>query len=198
MVMAYDKYMAICQPLYYSSYYMKQELCVSFAGSWFLCCIHTLLLTLLLVQLSFCMDNTIPHFFCNLSTLLRLSCSDPSLNELVIFPVGGSLFILPLSTILGSFIHIGIAFLRVSSTRRTFKVCSTCGSHLFMVSLSYGTLAGVSFLSSSLDSNDKVIIRSVVYAVVTPLLNTFISSLRNRDIKQALEIFVNRDNFLKL
>ena len=91
-VMAYDRYVAICQPLHYSTI-MRQELCVSLvAGSWFLCCIHALLHTLLLVQLSFCMDNTISHFFCDLTALLKLSCSDTSLNDLVIFTRGGTLF----------------------------------------------------------------------------------------------------------
>ncbi|XP_047625549.1 olfactory receptor 1J4-like [Phacochoerus africanus] len=196
-VMAYDRYVAICQPLHYTTV-MRQELCVSLvAGSWFLCSTLALLHTLLLVQLSFCVDNTIPHFFCDLTTLLKLSCSDTSINELVIFIVGGILFILPLSSILGSYIHIGTAVLSVSFTKSLFKVFSTCGSHLFVVSLYYGTIASVHFFSSSWESNDKDIIASFVYAVVTPMLNPFIYSLRNRDIKQAFEIFVNRANFLK-
>uniref|UniRef100_A0A8D1L7R3 Olfactory receptor n=1 Tax=Sus scrofa TaxID=9823 RepID=A0A8D1L7R3_PIG len=196
-VMAYDRYVAICQPLRYSTI-MRQELCVSLvAGSWFLCCIYALLHTLLLVQLSFCMDNTISHFFCDLTVLLKLSCSDTSLNDLVIFAVGGTLFILSLCSILGSYIHIGTTVLSVSPTKKLFKICSTCGSHLFVVSLYYGTLATVYFFSSSWDSNDKDIIASAMYTVVTPMLNPFIYSLRNRDIKQALEILVNRANFLK-
>ncbi|XP_031305387.2 olfactory receptor 1J4 [Camelus dromedarius] len=196
-VMAYDRYVAICQPLHYTTI-MREELCISLvAGSWVFCCIHALLHTLLLVQLSFCADNTIPHFFCDLTVLLKLSCSDISLNELVIFTEGGTLFILPLSSILASYIHIGTTILRVPSTKRLFKAFSTCGSHLFVVSLYYGTLAGVYFFSSSWDSNNKDMIASVMYTVVTPMLNPFIYSLRNRDIKQALEIVVNRANLLK-
>uniref|UniRef100_A0A4X1SHV7 Olfactory receptor n=3 Tax=Sus scrofa TaxID=9823 RepID=A0A4X1SHV7_PIG len=196
-VMAYDRYVAICQPLHYTTV-MRQELCVSLvAGSWVLCSILALLHTLLLVQLSFCAANTIPHFFCDLTSLLKLSCSNISISELVIFIVGGTLFILPLSSILGSYIHIGTAVLRVSFTKSLFKVFSTCGSHLFVVSLYYGTIASVYFFSSSWESNDKDVIASFVYAVVTPMLNPFIYSLRNRDIKQAFEIFVNRANFLK-
>ena len=196
-VMAYDRYVAICQPLHYTTV-MRQELCISLvAVSGFFCCIHALLHTLLLVQLSFCAENTIPNFFCDLPSLLKMSCSDISINELVIFTEGGMLFILPLSIILGSYVHIGTIILRVPSTKRLFKAFSTCGSHLFVVSLYYGTLAGVYFFSSLWDSNDKYIVASVMYAVVTPMLNPFIYSLRNRDIKQALEIFLNRDNFLK-
>ncbi|XP_047381124.1 olfactory receptor 1J4-like [Sciurus carolinensis] len=196
-VMAYDRYVAICHPLHYAAV-MREELCVWLvAGSWFFSCVHALLHTLLLVPLSFCADNTIPHFFCDLTAILKLSCSDISLNELVIFTEGGMLFILPLSSILGSYIRIGTAVLRVPSTKRFFKTFSTCGSHLSVVSLYYGTLAGVYFFSSSQNSSDKDIISSIIYTIVTPMLNPFIYSLRNRDIKQALEIFVSRVNFFK-
>ncbi|XP_029787316.1 olfactory receptor 1J4-like, partial [Suricata suricatta] len=188
-VMAYDRYVAICQPLHYTTI-MRQELCISLvAGSWFFSCIHALLHTLLLVQLPFC-DDTIPHFFCDLTVLLKMSCSDISLNELVIFTEGGILFILPVSSILGSYIRIGTTVVRVSSTKGLFKAFSTCGSHLFVVSLYYGTLVGVYFFSSSWNFNNKDVIASVMYTVVTPMLNPFIYSLRNKDIKQALQIFV--------
>ncbi|XP_014637435.1 PREDICTED: olfactory receptor 1J4-like [Ceratotherium simum simum] len=196
-VMAYDRFVAICQPLHYTTV-MRQEVCLSLvAGSWFFSCAHALLHTLLLVQLSFCADNTIPHFFCDLIVLLKISCSDISLNELIMFTEGAMVVILPLISILGSYIHIGTTVLKVPSMKRLFKAFSTCGSHLFVVSLYYGTIAVVYFFSSSWDSNDKDIIASVVYIVVTPMLNPFIYSLRNRDIKQALEIFVNRANLFK-
>ena len=155
------------------------------AASWITTCAHALLHTLLLVRLSFCANNTVTHFFCDLTVLLKLSCSDTSLNELVIFLEGGMLLFLPLAIILGSYMRIGTIILRAPSTKRLLKAFSTCGSHLFVVSLYYGTLAGVYFLSSSWDSKD--IVASVMYTVVTPMLNPFIYSLRNRDIKQALE-----------
>ncbi|KAH0519143.1 Olfactory receptor 1J4 [Microtus ochrogaster] len=196
-VMAYDRYVAICHPLHYITV-MRKEVCVCLvAGSWLFCCVHALLHTLLLIRLSFCSNNAIPNFFCDLTALLRLSCSDISLNKLVIFTEGGFLFILPLSSILGSYIHIGSTVLRDPSTKRFFKTFSTCGSHLFVVSLYYGTLAGVYFFSSFQNASDKDIVASVIYTVVTPLLNPFIYSLRNRDIKQALEIFVTRAKSFK-
>ncbi|KAM5329815.1 olfactory receptor 1J4-like [Glossophaga mutica] len=184
-VMAYDRYVAICHPLHYTTM-MREGLCAVFvAVSWIIACGHALLHTLLLVQLSFCADNVITHFFCDLTVLLKLSCSDISLNELVIFTEGGMLYFAPLAVVLGSYIHIGTIILKAPSTKRLLKAFSTCGSHLLVVSLYYGTLAAVYFLSSTWDSND--IIASVMYTVVTPMLNPFIYSLRNRDIKQALE-----------
>ncbi|KAK1334212.1 hypothetical protein QTO34_005212 [Cnephaeus nilssonii] len=179
-------YVAICHPLHYSTI-MSQALCTLLvAGSWMVVCVHALIHTLLLVRLSFCADNTITHFFCDLTVLLKLSCSDISLNNLVIFTEGGMLYFLPLSIVLGSYIRIGTIILRVPSTKRLSKAFSTCGSHLSVVSLYYGTLAGVYFLSSSWGSKD--IIASVMYTVVTPMLNPFIYSLRSRDIKHALEM----------
>ncbi|XP_037349047.1 olfactory receptor 1J4-like [Talpa occidentalis] len=196
-VMAYDRYVAICQPLHYTTI-MRQELCVSLvAGCWFFSSFHSLLHTLLFAQLSFCGDSTIPDYFCDLSALLKMSCSDISLNELVIFIEGGLLFSLSLGGVLGSYVRIGTSVLRVPSTKSLFKAFSTCGSHLLVVSLYYGTTAGVYFFSSSSTSRDKDMIASVMYTVVTPMLNPFIYSLRNRDIKQALETFVNKVNFFK-
>ncbi|XP_066221693.1 olfactory receptor 1J4-like [Saccopteryx leptura] len=190
--MAYDRYVAICHPLRYTTI-MREGLCVLLvAGSWILSCGSALSHTLLLVRLSFCAYNTISHFFCDLAALLKLSCSDTSLNELVIFSEGVMLLFLPLCIILGSYVRIGTIILRVPSTKRLFKAFSTCGSHLLVVSLYYGTLTSVYLLSSSWDSKD--ITASVMYTVVTPMLNPFIYSLRNRDIKQALETCVRRVN----
>ncbi|XP_037349048.1 olfactory receptor 1J4-like [Talpa occidentalis] len=195
-VMAYDRYVAICQPLHYTTV-MRQELCVSLvAGSWLFCLFHSLLNTILFTRLSFCADNTIPHFFCDLSTLLKMSCSDVSLNMLVIFIEGGMIIIVPLSGILGSYIRIWTTVLRDPSAKKFLKVLSTCGSHLLVVSLYYGTIAEVYFFSSSSTSNNKNILASVMYMIVTPMLNPFIYSLRNRDMKRALETLVNRAKFL--
>ncbi|XP_012576674.1 PREDICTED: olfactory receptor 1J4-like [Condylura cristata] len=194
-VMAYDRYVAICQPLHYNTI-MRPELCVSLvAGSWCFSNLHSLLHTLLLDRLSFCADNTIHHFFCELTALLNLSCSDVSLHELLILTEGGILVILPLSGILGSYIRIWTTVLRDPSAKKFFKVLSTCGSHLLVVALYYGTMAEVYFFSSSSTSNDKRITASVMYMVVTPMLNPFIYSLRNRDMKRALETLVNRAKF---
>ncbi|XP_062937730.1 olfactory receptor 1J4-like [Cynocephalus volans] len=191
-VMAYDRYVAICNPLHYVVIMRKELRVLLGAGSWFFSCIHALLHTLLLSYLSFCADNTIPHFFCDITALLKLSCSDTSLNELVIFTEAGVLTLLPLSAILGSYVSIGATILRVPSMKRICKVLSTCGSHLFVVFLYYGTLAIIYFFHSSNNSKVKDAIASVMYTVVTPMLNPFIYSLRNRDMRLALGILCRK------
>uniref|UniRef100_A0A8D1D842 Olfactory receptor n=1 Tax=Sus scrofa TaxID=9823 RepID=A0A8D1D842_PIG len=185
-VMAYDRYVAICHPLRYIII-MREELCICLlAGSWLLSCAYALTHTILLAQMSFCADSVIPHFFCDLAALLKLSCSDTSLNELVIFTVGASVVIFPLCCILVSYGHIGVSILRVPSTKGICKALSTCGSHLSVVSLFYGTIMALYLSSSSGQSHEKNIISSMMYTVVTPMLNPFIYSLRNRDITLAL------------
>uniref|UniRef100_A0A286ZJM3 G-protein coupled receptors family 1 profile domain-containing protein n=1 Tax=Sus scrofa TaxID=9823 RepID=A0A286ZJM3_PIG len=184
--MAYDRYVAICHPLHYTTI-MRGGLCTLLVTvSWILSCAVALCHTLLLAQLSFCAHNIIPHYFCDLGALLKLSCSDTSVNELVIFTVGLAVITLPLMCILVSYGCIGATILKVPSTKGICKALSTCGSHLSVVSLYYGTIIGLYFVPSSSTSSDKDIVASVMYTVVTPLLNPFIYSLRNRDMKGAL------------
>ncbi|XP_012789251.2 olfactory receptor 1J4-like [Sorex araneus] len=191
-LMAYDRYVAICQPLHYATI-MRQEKCVSLvSASWIYCSLRSLLHTLLFVQVSFCDDITIPHFFCELPVLLKMSCSDISVNEWVLYIETGIIAFLPFVTIVGSYIRIWATVLKDPSAKKFFKVLSTCGSHLLVVCLFYGTIAEVYFFSSPSISSNKDIAASVMYMIVTPMLNPFIYSLRNRDIKQALKLFVNR------
>ena len=177
VVMACDRYLAVCNPLHYAII-MREELCICLlAGSWLLSCANALTHTLILAQMFFCADNIIPHLFCNLAVLLKLSFSDTFLNELVIFIAAAVVFFFPFSGILVSYGCIGFSILRVPSTKGICKALSTCGSHLSVVSLFYGTMMAVYFSSSSGQSHDKDIIASVMYTVVTPMLNPFIYSL---------------------
>nr|XP_015292240.2 olfactory receptor 1J1 [Macaca fascicularis] len=189
--MAYDRYVAICHPLHYAII-LGQSQHELVAGSWVIACACALLHTLLLAWLSFCADHIIPHFFCDLGALLKLSCSDTSLNQLAIFTAGLTAIMLPFLCILVSYGHTAVTILQIPSTNGICKALSTGGSHLSAVTLYYGTIIGLYFLPPSSNTNDKNIIASVIYTVVTPMLNPFIYSLRNKDIKGALRKLLSR------
>ncbi|XP_021488136.1 olfactory receptor 1361-like [Meriones unguiculatus] len=185
-VMAYDRFVAICHPLHYTAR-MTLQLCVLLVlGSWVVATLNALLHTLLMARLSFCADNIIPHFFCEVTPLLKLSCSDTRLNELMILYVAGLIMIAPFVCILVSYVLIAGAILKVSSPRGRWKAFSTCSSHLAVVCLFYGTIISLYFNPSSSHSSVKDMASAVMYTVVTPMLNPLIYSLRNRDMKGAL------------
>lgn len=184
--MAYDRYVAICHPLHYSTM-MSLQICALILGSsWLIASLHSLLHTLLMARLEFCASNVIPYFFCDLVPLLQLSCSDTQLNQLMILLVGGLIVLIPFLGILISYVHIVSAVLKVPSARGKQKAFSTCGSHLTVVILFYGTITGVYLNPSSSHSADKDSLASIMYMVVTPILNPFIYCLRNKDMKRAL------------
>nr|XP_033818384.1 olfactory receptor 1G1-like [Geotrypetes seraphini] len=192
-IMAYDRYVAICNPLHYVII-MNKKLCLSLAAaSWIINFLDALLHTLLIVRLSFCDSNKIQHFFCDLTPLMKLSCTDTSINELVIFTEGSVQSIVPFVIILVSYIRIIITITKIQSTGGRLKAFSTCSSHLTVVLLFYGTLLFMYFRPSSSYSLEKDKIASVVYNVVSPMLNPFIYSLRNRDVKAALKKALKRE-----
>ncbi|XP_036082157.1 olfactory receptor 1F12-like [Rousettus aegyptiacus] len=186
MAMSYDRYVAICHPLHYSTMMSLQTSALMLGSSWLIASFHALLHTLLMAQLEFCASNIIPYFFCDLVPLLQLSCSNTQLNQLMILLVGGLIVLIPFLGILISYIHIVSAVLKVPSARGKQKAFSTCGSHLTVVILFYGTIIGVYLNPSSSYSTDKDSLASVMYMVVTPMLNPFIYCLRNKDMKGAL------------
>ncbi|XP_057630287.1 olfactory receptor-like protein I9 [Chionomys nivalis] len=187
VAMAYDRYVAICFPLHYTNI-MSPKLCMSLVVlSWVLTTFHAMLHTLLMARLSFCEDNVIPHYFCDMSTLLKMACSDTHDNELAIFILGGPIVVLPFLLIIVSYARIVFSIFKVPSSQGIRKAFSTCGSHLSVVSLFYGTVIGLYLCPSANNSTVKEIVMSLMYTVVTPMLNPFIYSLRNRDMKGALE-----------
>ena len=191
--MAYDCYVAMCHPLHYTTI-MREELCAFLvAVSWLLFGASSLSHGLLLTQLSFCSDNIIPHFFSDLGALLKFSCSDIVLNELVMFSSVVVVITLPFICILVSYGYIGATILRIPST--TDKALSTCGSHLSLVSLYYGSIFGQYLFLTLTNFIDKDIIVVLMYTVVTPMLNPFIYSLRKKDIKRAFEKLFSRAIF---
>ena len=189
-IMAYDRFVAICHPLYYTLI-MNPRLCgLLVLMSWFISITYSLTQSLLTLRLSFCTNWEISHFYCELAQALMLACSDTLVNHIVFYMVTGFLGIVPFSGILCSYIRIVSSILRIPSADGKCKVFSTCGSHLSTVSLFYGTGLGV-YLSSDAPSW-RGMIASVMYTVVTPMLNPFIYSLRNRDIKKALQKVLGR------
>ncbi|XP_075393618.1 olfactory receptor 7A5-like [Tenrec ecaudatus] len=185
-VMAYDRFVAICHPLHYMVIMNPRFYGLLLLTSWVLSFLHSSLNSLLILRLSFCTELEISHFFCELNQVIQLACSDTFLNVLVIYLTSGLLAVVPLTGILFSYMKIVSSILKVSSAGGKYKAFSTCGSHLSVVSLFYGTALGVYLSSAAIESSRATAIASVMYTVATPMLNPFIYSLRNNDIKQAL------------
>uniref|UniRef100_A0A8C3W7Z1 Olfactory receptor n=1 Tax=Catagonus wagneri TaxID=51154 RepID=A0A8C3W7Z1_9CETA len=163
--MACDRYVAICHPLRYTVI-MNSRLCfLLILLSLFISAVDALLHSLMLFRLSFCTDLEIPLFFCEVVQVIRLACSDTLINNVLIY------------------LAIVSSVLRMPSAGRKYKAFSTCGSHLSVVSLFYGTGLGVYISSAVTDSSRNTAVASVVFTVVPQMLNPFIYSLRNRDMK---------------
>uniref|UniRef100_H0XQQ7 Olfactory receptor n=2 Tax=Otolemur garnettii TaxID=30611 RepID=H0XQQ7_OTOGA len=185
-VMAYDRFVAICHPLHYTVI-MSPQFCGLLAqGAWCFSVAISLLETLTVLKLSFCTNVEIPHFFCDLLEVLKLACSDNLVNNIVGYCVTIILGVFSLSGILFSYSRIFLSILSISSARGKYKAFSTCGSHLSVVSLFYGTGLGVYLSSAAISSSRTSLMASVMYTMVTPMLNPFIYSLNNRDVKGAL------------
>lgn len=188
-IMAYDRYMAICNPLHYMMIMNRQHCTLLVTVCWTLTSLVAMTHTFLIFRLSFCSKKIIPDFFCDLGPLMKVSCSDTWVNQLVLLFLGGTVILIPFMLILVSYIHIFLAILKVPSAQGRYKAFSTCGSHLVVVALFFGTVIRAylcpSSLSSSSDSVQEDTAAAVMYTVVTPLLNPFIYSLRNKDMKEA-------------
>ncbi|KAM5232330.1 LOW QUALITY PROTEIN: olfactory receptor 1M1 [Hipposideros larvatus] len=188
-MMACDRFVAICHPLHYATI-MSPHLCELLSGGpWVLPCFISFTHILLLACLIFC-DNQIPHYFCDLTPLLRLSCMDTSVNKIFVLIVARMVIATPFICILASYARIITAIMQVPSAggRKSF---STCSSHLSVVALFYGTTIRVYLCPSSVHTDMKEKASAVMYTVVTPMLNPFIYSLRNRDLKGALRKLIN-------
>ncbi|XP_054572865.1 olfactory receptor 7D4-like [Eptesicus fuscus] len=184
-VMAYDRYVAICHPLYYTVI-MNPRFCGFLVlMSWFIIFWVSLLHTLLVRRLS-CVGTEIPHFFCELAQILKVACSDTLINNIVLYVSVALLGVIPVTGILFSYSRIVSSLMRISSAGGKYKAFSTCGSHLSVVSLFYGTSLGVYLSSALTHSSLQNSVASVMYTLVTPMLNPFIYSLRNKDVKGAL------------
>lgn len=184
--MAYDRYVAICQPFRYAVL-MNQKNCLRLAsGCWLLGFLHSLLYTVLMSRLSFCASREIPHYFCDLHPLIKLSCSDTSAIQMTTLTEGTVTMVGPFAVTVLSYALIFNKVLKIPSTAGKRKAFSTCGAHLTTVVLFFGTVIAVYVRPSSTYSGTKVRVMSVAYTAVTPMLNPFIYSLRNTEIRQAL------------
>ncbi|XP_057566087.1 olfactory receptor 1361-like [Hippopotamus amphibius kiboko] len=194
--MAYDRYLTICCPLHYTTI-MSILRCVLLVGiPWISANLISMIHTILMTRLSFC-TNRIAHFFCDLNTLIKLSCSDTHVNEMLVLVLGGSMVLIPFVCIMASYTPIAVVVWKVTSAWGKWKAFSTCGSHLCVVCLFYGTIIGVYFNPVSTHTPQKDMAATVMYTMVTPMLNPFIYSLRNQDLKGALRKLFIRNHYAK-
>uniref|UniRef100_A0A452RHU9 Olfactory receptor n=1 Tax=Ursus americanus TaxID=9643 RepID=A0A452RHU9_URSAM len=184
-VMAYDRYVAICNPLRYTIIISK-ALCIQMVAlSWGMGFLNSLTETILAIRLPFCGKNVINHFVCEILAFVKLACTDISLNEITIM-LGNVIFLFsPLLLICISYIFILSTVLRINSAEGRKKAFSTCSAHLTVVTVFYGTILFMYMKPKSKDSAFNKLI-ALIYGVVTPMLNPIIYSLRNTEVHGAM------------
>nr|XP_006989807.1 olfactory receptor 5W2-like [Peromyscus maniculatus bairdii] len=191
-VMAFDRYQAINNPLLYTVN-MSSRLCsLLMAGVYLVGMADSLIHTTLTFHLCFCGSNKIDHFFCDIPPILLLSCSDTQVNELAIFTIFGFIELSTISGVLVSYCYIISSVLKIRSAEGRFKAFSTCASHLTTVAIFQGTVLFMYFRPSSSYSLDQDKMSSLFYTLVIPMLNPLIYSLRNKDVKEALNKLKNK------
>ncbi|XDA84322.1 hypothetical protein R6Z07F_014143 [Ovis aries] len=194
-VMSYDQYVAVCKPLHYSTI-MTPQVCLRLAiGSWASGAVVSLVDTTFTFQLPYQGQNIINHYFCEPPALLKLASADTYRTEMAIFAMGVVILLAPVSLILVSYWNIISTVIQMQAGEGRLKAFSTCGSHLIVVVLFYGSgiFTYMRPNSKTIKERDKMI--SVFYTVVTPMLNPIIYSLRNKDVKGALRKLAGRKSF---
>lgn len=185
--MAYDRYVAICNPLRYLVI-MTKTVCVKLAAlSWTCGSLVAVGHTTFIFTLPFCGSNVINHFFCEIQPVLKLVCGDTYWNEIQIIGAAAFVILMPFMLILLSYFNIIATILRMTSAQSRQKAFSTCSSHLIVVSLFYGTAIFIYIRPKSSYSLNVDKLLSLFYSVITPILNPIIYSLRNKDVKGALK-----------
>ncbi|KAM9312214.1 olfactory receptor 1468-like [Gastrophryne carolinensis] len=185
-IMSYDRYVAICKPLHYTSIMTHQVCWRMVITCWILDILIVLNDILTMLNLQFCGPNIIDHFFCDFDPILELSCTDTAMVKFEAKSIGAVCIVPPFCIIIVSYIYIIATILEIPSISGRKKVFSTCSSHLTVVFIFYGTLIAVYLVPHKEQSNYIAMFLSLLYTVVTPLINPITYSLRNKDLKNAI------------
>ncbi|XP_056397426.1 olfactory receptor 1L4-like [Hyla sarda] len=185
-IMALDRYAAVCQPLHYTTIMSKKKCIRLLTLSWAIVSLHSTLFTAMTSTLPYC-SWVIHHYFCDVPAMLSLSCKDTSAQRMTVFIEGSLIVMGPMLFILGSYVLIIRAVWKLHTSKGYRRTFSTCSSHLTVVILFYSSVIFMYFRPSSLYSvaYDRII--SVVYSIITPMLNPFIYTLRNKEVKNAVK-----------
>ncbi|XP_059272392.1 olfactory receptor 2Z1-like [Mustela nigripes] len=186
-LMAYDRYVAICNPLHYPSLMSRQTCLLMVATSWLGGSLNASIQTAMTLQFPYCGSRKIEHFFCEVPSLLRLACANTAAYEQVLFMTGVVVLLVPIAFITTSYALILAAVLRMHSVEGRQKALATCSSHLTVVNLFYGPLVYTYMLPASYHSPGQDDVVSVFYTVLTPMLNPVIYSLRNKEVTGAMK-----------
>uniref|UniRef100_A0A8D0V0I2 Olfactory receptor n=1 Tax=Sus scrofa TaxID=9823 RepID=A0A8D0V0I2_PIG len=185
--MAYDRYVAICNPLQYHTM-MSKKLCIQMTtGAYLAGNLHSVIHVGLLFRLTFCGSHQINHFFCDVLPLYRRSCVDPYINELMILILAGFIQIFTITTVIISYLFILFIIFTMKSNKGRRKALSTCASHFLSVSIFYGSLIFMYVRPNSVKEEEKEKPVAVFYTIVIPLLNPFIYSLRNKEVMTVMK-----------
>ncbi|NXW25293.1 OR4S2 protein, partial [Circaetus pectoralis] len=182
-VMAYDRYIAICRPLHYTTLMTRGACGRLVMGSWAGGFVHSIVQTLLTAQLPFCGPNTIDHYFCDVHPLLQLACTNTYLVGIIVVANSGMIALSCFFILVTSYVVILVS-LKSQTSEGRHKALSTCGSHITVVILFFGPCTFTYIRPSSNLSEDKRV--AVFYTVITPMLNPLIYTLRNEEVKSAM------------
>ncbi|XP_038293754.1 olfactory receptor family 9 subfamily R member 5 isoform X1 [Canis lupus familiaris] len=191
-VMAFDRFSAICSPLLYPVH-MSQKVCAQLVTGSYICGgLNSMVHTGFTFSLRFCGENHLDHFFCDVSALIKISCVDTSVNEMVLFILSALIIVTTTTVILVSYAYILSTVLKIPSTHGRGKTFSTCGSHMATVTLFYGTVFFMYAQPGAISSPGQNKVVAVLYTLIIPMLNPLIYSLRNRDVKDAVRRVLHR------